>query len=136
MTKLFVSDTNSLISAAILPGSVSARAFFRAIDIGVLVVSVETISELKSVIFRKKFDKYFPNDLDRSAFLKSITATSINLQPKIEITACRDPRDNKFLELAIAPKASCIITGDDDLLVLNPFKEIPILNASDFLTAF
>ena len=52
------------------------------------------------------------------------------------INACRDPKDNKFLELAIAANAACIITGDDDLLILNPFRTIPILNASDFLNNF
>jgi len=56
--------------------------------------------------------------------------------PEIEITDCRDPKDNKFLELAVTANASCIITGDDDLLVLHPFRNIPILNASDFLNNF
>jgi predicted nucleic acid-binding protein len=52
------------------------------------------------------------------------------------ITACRDPKDNKFLELAFAANASCIITGDKDLLILHPFKNIPIVSASDFLKSY
>lgn len=52
------------------------------------------------------------------------------------ITACRDPKDNKFLELAVAAKASCIITGDKDLLELHPFRGIPILTVNDFLNDF
>jgi putative PIN family toxin of toxin-antitoxin system len=52
------------------------------------------------------------------------------------ITACRDLKDNKFLELAIAANASCIITGDKDLLALHPFREISILTANDFLNNF
>ena len=54
----------------------------------------------------------------------------------ISVTDCRDPKDNKFLELAISADASCIITGDKDLLVLHPFRDIPILNAVDFLNSF
>lgn len=56
--------------------------------------------------------------------------------PKETITDCRDPKNNKFLELAVAANASCIITGDEDLLILHPFRNIPILNASGFLHKF
>jgi len=50
-----------------------------------------------------------------------------------QIKACRDPKYDKYLELAVACSASCIITGDKDLLVLNPFDNIPILTPADFL---
>ena len=50
----------------------------------------------------------------------------------IEVTeqgaACRDSKDNKFLELAVSDQATCVVTGDNDLLVLHPFREIPILS--------
>jgi hypothetical protein len=58
------------------------------------------------------------------------------IEPKIEITECRDPKDNKFLELALAGNADCIVTGDKDLLVLNPFRGIKIISPSDFLIQF
>jgi len=45
----------------------------------------------------------------------------------------RDPKDDKFLNLAIDASASCIITGDKDLLILHPFENIPILLPSDIL---
>lgn len=51
----------------------------------------------------------------------------------MEITACRDPRDNKLLELAVSGSASDIVTGDADLLVLHPFRGIDILAVSAFL---
>jgi len=53
-----------------------------------------------------------------------------------KINDCRDPKDNKFLDLAISANASCIITGDKDLLMLNPFRGIPIINAVDFINNF
>ena len=58
------------------------------------------------------------------------------IEPKIEITECRDPKDNKFLELAVAGKADCIVTGDKDLLELHPFRNIRIITPKEFLTQF
>ena len=55
------------------------------------------------------------------------------VKPLVEIVMCRDPKDDKFLELAYAAKAKCIITGDQDLLILNPFRGIPIKTAAEFL---
>jgi putative PIN family toxin of toxin-antitoxin system len=58
------------------------------------------------------------------------------IEPKIEITECRDPKDNKFLELAVAGNADCIVTGDNDLLVLNPFRNIRIITPKEFIDQF
>jgi uncharacterized protein len=54
----------------------------------------------------------------------------------IAVTASRDPKDDKFLELAVSANASCVITGDKDLLILHPFRGIPIVNAVDFINNF
>lgn len=56
--------------------------------------------------------------------------------PTQTVDLCRDEKDNKYLELALAAKADCIITGDLDLLFLHPFDKTPILSAADFLKAF
>ena len=66
-------------------------------------------------------------EFKRLAFFGEISET---------ITECRDPNDDKFLELAVSTNASCIVTGDKDLLVLHPFRGIPILNAADFFNNF
>jgi len=55
------------------------------------------------------------------------------IAPKITIQACRDPKDNIFLKLALTGRADCIVSGDKDLLVLHPFRKIPIISASEFL---
>ena len=57
----------------------------------------------------------------------------IFIEPTEIITDCRDPKDNKFLELAVASDAQFIVTGDIDLLVLNPYRGITILKSGDFL---
>ena len=46
---------------------------------------------------------------------------------------CRDPDDDKFLELAVSENATCIVSGDSDLLELDPFRGIPFLEPADFL---
>jgi len=108
--KVFVIDTNTLISAFLLPKSTSRQTIDKAILIGIIAVSDETINEFADTFIRSKL-----------------------IKPKVLITACRDPKDNKFLELAISSKAECIITGDQDLLILNPFENISIVSAATFL---
>ena len=49
------------------------------------------------------------------------------------IAACRDPKDDKFLELAVNGHADVLITGDADLLALNPFRRVPIITPADFV---
>ncbi|MGN6295929.1 MAG: putative toxin-antitoxin system toxin component, PIN family [Ginsengibacter sp.] len=132
----FVFDTNSLISATLILSSVNAKALDAVLDVGRLVISEPVLQEFKEVIFRKKFDRYFLNLAERLEAIDKIEQNSVWFSPVEIISECRDPKDNKFLELAVACDASCIISGDDDLLVLNPFRTIPILNASNFLTTF
>jgi predicted nucleic acid-binding protein len=49
------------------------------------------------------------------------------------IRACRDPRDDKFLEAAVHGHADLILTGDRDLLDLHPFRAIAILTPAAYL---
>ena len=49
------------------------------------------------------------------------------------VKECRDPKDDKILELSLSGKADLIISGDKDLLVLNPFRSIEILSVEQFL---
>lgn len=136
MSSFFVFDTNSLISAALIANSTNWKALDKAIDLGVIALSNKTTEELIEVLFRQRFDKYFQNDNERWAIINKIEINSKFFAPDITITECRDPKDNKFLELAVSANASCIISGDKDLLVLHPFRGIPILNAVDFINDF
>ncbi len=128
----FVFDTNCLVSIALLPISVNKTAFQKAEQICKIVFSTETIIEFTSVLSRSKFDKYLAIE-DRLEFIKRIE----NRYEKIEIvssfTDCRDPKDNMFLNLAVDASADYLISGDKDLLILNPFHNIPIITAGDFL---
>jgi uncharacterized protein len=86
-------------------------------------------------MYLPKFDKY-QSLQNRLVFFKAYSLLALNIEPTIKITACRDPKDDKFLELAKTASADCIITHDKDLLVLNPFEGIPIFTPPDFLTRY
>jgi len=128
----FVFDTNAIVSAVLLKESVSRRAFDSAQARGKLLVSNATIEELNEVMRRRGFDKYVTED-ERIEFITAIVREAILIDIVETITDCRDPKDNKFLELAISGKATGIVSGDDDLLVLNPFRGIVILSPRHFI---
>ena len=133
--KLFVFDTNAFISAALITGSASELALNKAFQIGKVITSAQTFSEFTEVLFRKKFDKYL-SDERRLQIIQKFEHDILLFKVEVIIDACRDQKDNKFLELAVTANADCIITGDQDLLVLDPFNGIPIRNPADFIKNF
>lgn len=135
MIDIFVIDTNTLISANLLPESVSRKAYDKAREIGIQVYSSATLAEFSTTLSRSKFDRYLSVE-KRIAEVNVFERTGQLITVSTKIDACRDPKDNKFLELAIESGAACIITGDKDLLVLNPFRNIPILTPTEFLEKF
>jgi putative PIN family toxin of toxin-antitoxin system len=66
--------------------------------------------------------------------IEQVERNALIFFPTETIQDCRDSRDNKFLELAVEAKASYVITGDKDLLILNPFRNISTLTPADFLS--
>jgi uncharacterized protein len=131
----FVFDTNILVRAALLNDSTAGQAFRKARQLGEVLSSVATAEELNEVLGRQKFDRYITRE-DRERFLSAFIRVALVIEISETITACRDRKDDKFLELAVTGKATCIVTGDDDLLELNPFRGIPILSAEQFLKSF
>ncbi len=132
MNKFFVFDTNTLISAVFNETSSPALALKKARTIGTLLVSDEIIAEYLMVFAREKFNRWLSLEI-RIAFIENIISNALPIQIVENIQECRDPKDDKYLSLAVSAQADAIITGDDDLLVMNPFRQIPILNASNFL---
>ena len=135
MTSIYVFDTNSLISAHLLPSSVSRKAFDKALEKGILVHSKETFSEFVEVFTRPKFDKYISIE-DRLHTISLLELKSQLIEVTVPVLACRDSKDDKFLALALAIKADAIVTGDQDLLVLHPFRDIDILTPGGFLIKY
>jgi putative PIN family toxin of toxin-antitoxin system len=131
----FVFDTNTIVSALLVPDSKPRLAFDRAQDRGQILISMPVLLEINQVLARKKFDKYVPEQ-KRKEFLGALVKHAEFVEITEEITDCRDGDDNKFLELAVCGDAQCIVSGDGDLLGLHPFRGIRILQAQTFLDAF
>ncbi len=131
-TKRFVIDTNVIISALIFSQSTTMQAFKEARQNGLILISAEILAELIDVLSRKKFDRYLSREI-REDFLASLARETELITINETIDICRDPKDNKFLELAISGNATHIITGDKDLLELHPFRDILIVTPSQFL---
>ncbi len=115
-----------------LPRSAPRQAFDKAFARGVVLASVATLDELDNVVRRKKFDRYVVEE-KRLQFLEVFIRDSIIVDVTEVVTECRDPQDNTFLELAVSGNATHLISGDPDLLMLSPFRGIPILPPQVFV---
>lgn len=130
--KLWVLDTNTLISRLLVPKGLAAQAVDRALETGILLVSEATLGELVEVLNRPKFDPYISHEA-RRRFIALLGGVS-RLVPVVRpIQACRDPKDDKFLDVALSGGAAAILTGDRDLLDLDPFHGVRILSPAAFL---
>jgi putative PIN family toxin of toxin-antitoxin system len=127
-----VADTNCLVSRLLLPSSVPGNAVRRAADSGLLLASEATMNELADVLARPKFDRYI-SLADRQQFLRLLGRVAEFVPTVYPVRECRDPKDDKFLELALNGRAHLIITGDADLLALHPWREIAIVTPARYL---
>lgn len=128
----FVVDTNVFISQLLLPHSIPGKAFRKALSSGVLLVSEEILHELADVLGRSKFDPYLTID-ERQEFFRQLSYVVEIIPHVILVKACRDPKDDKFLSLALSGQAHFLLTGDADLLELDPFRGVRILTCSAYL---
>jgi putative PIN family toxin of toxin-antitoxin system len=97
-----------------------------------LVVSSETLIELGEVLSRPKFDRYLPF-ADRFEFFDRLRRLALHIPRVPTVVACHDPKDDKFLALALGSRAAFILSGDDHLLSMHPFRGIPILSPRQYL---
>jgi len=134
-TKRFIIDTNMLLSSLFVKNSTPFKALEKARKQGVLIFSEATFLEFELVLLRKKFDKYFSKE-ERLQIIEKIHKEGVLIPVTSNLQVSRDPKDDKFINLASDANASCIITGDKDLLVLHPFGNISILSPADFLSTF
>jgi putative PIN family toxin of toxin-antitoxin system len=128
-----VLDTNVLISAALFRLGKPFACLDWVLENATLIVSRELLEELETRLARRKFSKYV-DDARRRAFVADLGLSAIQVELSGAVKVCRDPDDNKLLEAAVAGRADCLVTGDQDLLVLHPFAGIPILTPDGFLT--
>lgn len=118
----FVFDTSVLVSAVLIAGSYPDQAFRSAREVGEILLSLPTAEELNEVMGREKFNRYLTAE-DRERFVAALIQAARFIQITEQIAVCRDPKDDKFLELAVCGHAACIVTSDEDLLALHRFAE-------------
>jgi uncharacterized protein len=131
-TERVVVDTNVFVSRLLRFDSVPGRAVEKAIHHAIVLVSQPTMSELADVLAQAKFDRYVTIE-QRLQFIRLIAHTAQFVPVVHSIRECRDPKDDKFLEVALNGRADVIITGDADLLGMQPWRGIPILCPADYL---
>jgi len=127
-----VIDTNVILSRAITPAGKAAQAFDQAIEKRDLLQSDATYEELAAKLRSPKLQKYIDED-DARALLDDIHNVSVFVPVENSTDACRDAKDNKFLELAVAGDAKLIVSGDQDLTTLKAYQGIPILTPNEYL---
>jgi hypothetical protein len=130
-----VLDTNILVSAFVFNSANARNILQLTAKSHVVLFSLATFRELTKILITPKFSKIVKPEVI-SNFLINLERTGIFVVPTETISVCRDPEDNKFLELAVEGNAAFIITGDNDLLVLNPFRNIQIITPKKFLDKF
>jgi len=132
-----VIDTSTLIGAVLRPTSIPRQAFLIATSRFDICASLSTLDELKEVLHRPKFDRYAPLQT-RMDFLALLTERSrlwtVNaLAEQAAVGACRDPKDDKFLALALSCQAVALVSSDADLLTLGKWRDVRIVTAATFV---
>lgn len=130
-----VFDTNSLISALLIKTSISRQAFDKALDHYRVLISDETVAEFDDVAGREKFETYLEAG-EREAFEELLHREAQFVEVTETVEASRDPDDDKFLELAVVGGAEVLVSGDQDLLVLDPFRDMRIVRPRTFVEEF
>ncbi|MBT9331182.1 putative toxin-antitoxin system toxin component, PIN family [Paracidobacterium acidisoli] len=137
MSRRVILDTSVLVSAALRPESIPHQALQEALAVCAVCASAETLAELERILSLEKFNRY----LNRTLCLEFVALIRRHIHlftvQDSDFEAvnppCRDPGDNKFLALAIAAEADALVSSDDDLLVLHPWRGMKIVTPADFL---
>lgn len=131
--KPLVIDTNLLISAMISPNSIIHKVLKKALENYIIYNSQQTLDEFVEVAKREKFLRFFKDLSKRDEFINFVIQSTKIIEPTHTVTDCRDSKDNMFLEIALTCQAVYLVSGDKDLLTLNPYQNIEIITASEFL---
>lgn len=131
----YIFDTNVIISALLFEEGKPAQALRAALANGEVLLSLDLLEELNEVLGRERFNRYVTSE-EREEFLEAIVERAVLIEVVENVQECRDPKDDKVLELALNGKAQYIINGDKDLLVLHLFRGVGVVTAEEFLRTF
>jgi putative PIN family toxin of toxin-antitoxin system len=134
--KPVVLDTNLVVGAFLSPKGVAAQALVLALEHFEGVCSAETFAELVDVLKRDKFDAYATR-AERVERLEAYAQAVWFREVTSQISDCRDPKDSKFLALALDAKAVLLVTGvKRDLLSMHPYQGIAIVGLREFIDRY
>jgi putative PIN family toxin of toxin-antitoxin system len=129
---VIVFDASTLVGAALKVDSVPERALLRAERDDIFALSPAVYAEIGEVLSRAKFARGISPGR-RERIMTLLRDAAVWFDPAVPIAACRDPKDDKYLELALAAGADIIVSSDDDLLVLHPWRGVQILRPAAYL---
>jgi uncharacterized protein len=136
LLKNIVLDTNLIVSAVINPAGVASQTLDIAAANFDIVASTETLAELVEVLSREKFDRY-ASKAERKLFAMDYADTVKLINVQTVATDCEDPKDNKFLSLAVDSRAVLVVSGDKKHLTsMKKYKGIPIVGIREFLDSY
>jgi uncharacterized protein len=96
---------------------------------------IATCSAMEEEVYRVLTEKFRWESARTLKALDTVLARAIHIQLRGTVKACRDPKDDMFLECAIRARADLLIAGDKDLLVLSAFEGIPIVTPAAYVKA-
>ncbi len=129
---MIVFDASAVVSAALRADGVPERALLRAEETDIFALSAEVDAEIAGVLERPRFAAAV-SAVRRSRILDVLRSSAVWFSPSERVADCRDAKDNKYLELALAAGAWAIVSGDADLLVLHPWRGVRILRPAAYL---
>lgn len=127
-----VIDTNVFVSAAISALGKPALVIDWCVQRRVLATSRPMLDEVRLVLQRPRFARVIEASA-RDALLELLASRSLVVEVLAGVKVCRDEKDDIVLATALAANATVIVTGDEDLLILDPFEGVRILTPADFL---
>lgn len=127
-------DTGVLFSAILKPDSPPASAFRLALENGVLLTSDGLLAECEDVFERPYLANRVPRS-ERQRIIRILVNAGEKTVVASTIVECRDPKDDFLLALALDGRADYLVTGDADLLALDPWRGVRIVTPADFLAA-
>lgn len=131
---MIVFDASSIVGAALKRDSVPERALFKARHHDTIALSAATEAEIVEVLHRPKFLRGIV-PAQRERVLDLLFGAAVRFVPTITVEDCRDAKDNKYLELALAAGAAKIVSSDDDLLTLSPWRGVYILRPAEYVAS-
>jgi putative PIN family toxin of toxin-antitoxin system len=129
-----VIDTNILISAALSAQGAPAKMVLCVLARHSFVFSQATFDELRTRIYRPKFDRYISLD-DRERLLRDFNACAVWVEPGEPGQYCRDRDDDHFIQAALKAQADYLVSGDKDLLEAPPVQGLHVVTVHQALEA-